>query len=219
MLLFLAFLVYLIHFKRRLVNFYDTDKPKKLNNSYSPNCSSWSFWLCSHFTECVAVSWTWSINDISKHGDIKEKRNGADKIKPEEKAEKVIVKNKTAENHLNRKNDNQNDIENIETNIIRLLSSNYPDIVTNQRVYCKQSDKDLQWNTKNKWYEYLIRTFFMDWAKFLGRLSRVINSRLPLVKKLSPLPGFWNINNWYFQALSCVGHYFFYVEYLSLSML
>ena len=150
LLLFLTLLIDFFHFKSRFVNFYDTNQPKKLYNSNGPDGRSGSFWLCSDFTESVAVGWAWRVNDISEHWDIKKERNGTDTIEPEEKAKEIIFKYKTTENDFDGKDDNQNDIENIEIDIVRFLCSYDSDIVADEWVNCEKSDNDLQRNTASR---------------------------------------------------------------------
>ena len=150
MLLFLTLLIYFFHFKGRFVNFYDTNQPKKLHNSDGPDGRSGSFWLCCNLTESVVVGWAWSVNDIGEHWNIKKERNGTDTIKPEEKAKEIILQYKTAENDFDGKDNDQNDIENIEIDIVRFLGSYDSDIVTDERINCEKSDNDLQRDTASR---------------------------------------------------------------------
>ncbi len=190
-LLFLTLLIDFFYFKSRFVNFYDTNQSKKLYDSDGPYGCSGSFWLCCNLTETVVIGGAWGINNIGEHRDIEKERNWTNAIKPEEKTEEIVFDNKTAKNDFDGENDDKNNIENIEIDIVRFLSSYDSDIVTDKRVDCKESDNDLQRNTWSILKDYLISTFLIAWLKLFGRWSRFMDSGFPLVKKLSPLPGFW----------------------------
>ena len=100
-----------------------------------------------NLTKSIVVGGARSIDNISKHSDIKQKTDGADTIKPEEKAIKVLVNNEAAEDNFDSKNSNKQNVGNIETNIIGFLGYDGSDIIADERIDCEDCYCHLEWNT------------------------------------------------------------------------
>ena len=188
--LLFAFFIKVLNINRGLVNFDDTDKPYKLDDSNRSDGGSGGFGLCCHLTESIAVSITGGVDNIGENRDIKEQRSRTDDVQPKEETQTIIVEHKTAEDDFNPKNGNQSDIDQVKSVICGLGKPHCSDIITHEGVNGQESDGDLEGNAALIG-TYLIRTFFTRWLMLTDKSTLVTFSCMVSLTIPSLLFGFY----------------------------